>query len=36
MAAACAGDRAAARTAFERSLALDPGQPEVAAALASL
>ncbi len=36
LAAACAGDAATARAAFERSLAIDPNQPEVRQALESL
>jgi tetratricopeptide (TPR) repeat protein len=36
LAAACAGDDATARAAFERSLALAPDQPEIRAALAAL
>jgi len=36
LAAACAGDTATARAAFERSLALAPDQPEIRAALAAL
>ncbi len=36
LAAACAGDNATARAAFERSLVLAPDQPEIRAALAAL